>query len=304
MSIEEIVDILATGDIEQLFAQVLDDAFMDSVMVRIREKAFAQAVDNVSFFAKDLGVSFGTLNPEVIESIRALDLKMARTLKADVHDAVREVAEEGLRLGINPRQMARDMRQSVGLTGKQVEWVNNFRSELENNSKAALNRSLGRGFFKKPDGSMGFREAHAGGAGLGKRDMATLRRTLGTDQKLSTAQIDRMVEAYRKRLTAWHAESIARTATLDSLKNANRQATKQAVKDGILDANRMMKQRVSAGDSRVREGHVAIDGQRRRMDERYSNGEMVSGDLSYACRCVDRYYQARKVAQWAATPAG
>lgn len=49
------------------------------------------------------------------------------------------------------------------------------------------------------------------------------------------------------------------------------------------------KSRLSAKDARVRQEHKDIDGETVGIGERYSNNELYSGELDFACRCVDIY---------------
>jgi len=293
LSIDEVADIIASGNYERLFTEILNEALFNQAFADLQKMYFRQTMDNLDFFAKDYGISFGVLDPRVIEEIRRLDIKMATILKDDVREAVRRAVEVGLRNGVNPRTIAVGVRQNLMLTGPQTVWIDNFRRELEANSRKALQRSLGQGFFKKPDGSLGYRAGHAGGLGVSKRDMTMLDRVLGSDERLRPDQIDRLVEAYRKRMTAWHAESVARTATLDSLKNAQHLSTEQAIRDGILPADRMMSEWVSVGDSRVRDEHVAMDrsdpipfGSMFTLPD--GTQELIPGESTYGCRCAKR----------------
>lgn len=293
MSVVQLAEIIALGDVEQVFAQVLNEETLNRIFAEVERKYFEQTVSNLGYWAKDFagggGITFGVLNPEVIESIQTLDFALMKDLKSDVFDVTREALEQGIRDGLNPRTVARGMRDAVGLTGEQLQWVDNFRSELENNSRAALRRSINRGFFKKPDGSMGYRAGHAGGAGVSGRDMDLLNRTLGVKgEKLTAKQIDRMVGAYKKRLTAWHAESVSRTATVDSLKNAQHLSTKQAIADGILDADRMWSEWVTTMDGRQREEHDAMNGDKTPFGQPFSNGETIPGESAWGCRCGKR----------------
>jgi len=56
---------------------------------------------------------------------------------------------------------------------------------------------------------------------------------------------------------------------------------------------------LSSRDDRVRDSHVALDGEERDLDEPYSNGQMFPGDPSVDpsefinCRCVETYQTGR-----------
>jgi len=295
---------LTLGSPDPILAQLLTDDVLDRVFSEVARQQFSNVNDALNFWGKQhvtatgstIGITFGTLSPEVLEAIRTGNLKMATALKDDVRGAVRTAVQLGLEEGVNPRTMARGLRQTVGLTEPQVRWVHNFRRELEAGDPAALNRALARGVFTKPDGSLGYRAGHAAGVGVGKRDMELLRRTLGTDERLNGTQIDRIVDAYQRRLTAWHSESLARTAALDAQRMGQHMATKQAIADGILDAERMMSRWATVKDSRVRDEHAAMEGEVTRFDEPFSNGQTIPGETDYNCRCIKVDFQARQPA--------
>jgi len=295
LSEAKLARIIASGNAEQVFAELLTPELLDRVFGEVRRAMFAQTTESMAFHAKQLGkgvgIGFGVLSPEVIEGIRKIDVKMADSLKDDVRDLVRAYVENGIRDGVNPRTTARAIRAGVGLTDKQLAWVDNFRAELEAGKRSALNRALGRGVFTKPDGSLGFKPGHAGGVGIGKRDMELMRRTLGTDARLTTPQINRLVGQYQKRLTAWHSETLARTAALDAQKAGQHFATKQAIADGILDAERMVSEWLHVGDSRVREEHDFHEVVP--FDTPFRTGEVIPGESTYNCRCIKRDYQER-----------
>ena len=289
--------IIATGNIEGIFGEALADDFLDVIFADVERLYFEQTVGNVAFWSKDLakgGIAFNVLNPQVIDGIRGLNLKMADALKDDVRDVVRAFVENGLRDGVGPRTIARGIRKTVGLTAPQLDYVGNFRSQLENNSRAALNRQLARGMIRRPDGSMAFVPGHAGGTGVSKRDLAAMQRVLGTSEKLSTKQIDRITASYTRRLTAWHSETLARTATVDSLKSAQHLSTEQAIQQGILPRELMKSEWVTSGDSRVRDEHTSMNGEVIPFGTSFSNGQSIPGESDYNCRCIKRDFLGRE----------
>ena len=288
----ELVRAITEGTLDS----ILTDDLFQLVLAESERVLFQQYAENLAHFGKDLGVVFGVLDPQVIDAARSINIKMAKTFGSDVRDYTQAFVENGLRDGWNPRRTARQLKKSLGLTENQLQWVRNFEDELRAGSKKALKRQLGRGFFKKPDGSLGYRPGHADGAGLSRDDMKMLRRKLVAGEGFTEAQITRMVDAYKRRLIAWHAESIARTATLDSLKSAQHESTAKAIREGILDATRMRSEWVTAGDSRVRDEHAAMGGQVVPFGQPFSNGQQIPGETDYNCRCVKRDFMARRQA--------
>lgn len=293
-----LAEVIATGNTDLLFGSELSNEALNAVFADVERLYFEQTVQNSAFWAKDFfkagGVGFNVLNPEVIESIRGLNLKMADELKDDVREVVRAFVENGLRDGVGPRTIARGVKKTVGLTAGQLEAVDNFRTQLEANSRAALRRQLARGVVRKPDGSLQFVPGHAGGTGVSKRDLAAMERVLGTEVTLTTKQIDRITASYQRRLTAWHAETVSRTATVDSLRASQHLSTKQAIRQGILDPALMKSEWVTAGDSRVRDEHAAMNGEIVPFDSAFSNGQTIPGESDYNCRCIKRDFLGRE----------
>lgn len=76
-------------------------------------------------------MTFSPLSPQVIDAIRALDTRVLRTLGDDIREVVRAYVENGLRNGIGPRELARQLRQIIGLAPHQLEWVEKYRAKLE-----------------------------------------------------------------------------------------------------------------------------------------------------------------------------
>jgi hypothetical protein len=187
-------------------------------------------------------------------------------LEESTRETVRAIIENGLRDGVNPRTVAQDLRSMIGLGPTQAQEVVNFREALQ----GANGRSI-------TDYTLRNR---------------TVDRLLAKGE-LTPEQVERYTEIYRKRRIAQNAETTARTAALDAQKLANRLAWQNAVDHGIVDGDRLMKQRIGVDDDRERPEHVAINNEIRRFDEPYSNGEVVSGDSSWNCRCIDRYFVAR-----------
>ncbi len=266
----EIVAALETGSVTAVLALFSDDVMavavgpLRSVLTDALRRSAETMIRDIPR-ARDLGVVFDVLNPRVIEAVRALDDRFVQQLTSDVRATVRQVAERTLRDGINPRESARELRAAIGLGPSQEEQVQNFRRALETGDTSKVMT------YTKRD----------------RRFDATIRKG-----ELSPAQVDKMVDIYRKRRIALNAEAVSRTAALNAQRGGQRLAWDSAIDRGIVDKSDLMKERIVTMDGRQRDEHEALNGQRRRYDEAYDNGEIVSGTLSWSCRCLDRYYLA------------
>lgn len=271
------------GTVDQVIEEVVTAIALTAAFQPVRERLRGGLVASVKYFTKALPVppvagrtlvlSFDALNPRVLDAVRTLETKVITSLEDDITAVVRTAAEQGLRDGVNPRAVGRQIRSVIGLGPTQEQEVRNFRAALE-----------GR------DGRSPFDYQRRD-----KRFDATIRRAFDAGEGLPADRIDRMVETYRKRRIAWNAETVARTAALDAQKMGQRLSWEDAIGTGIVDRDRLMKQRIGVDDARERDEHRAINNEVRHFDAPYSNGEMVSGDLSWNCRCIDRYYLAATV---------
>lgn len=205
--------------------------------------------------------------PWTIDAIRKLDTKVIQTLKADVRETVRAYVENGLRDGVAPREVGRQLRSVIGLAPSQEQAVANFRQSLID-GKAG--KSLG---YKLRD----------------RRFDATIRKG-----GPSPEQIEKMAEAYRKRFIAHNATTNAREATVGAMREGQHLAWKDAIDRGIVDGSRLKKMWIAvagpAGDGRNRPEHLVLHGETVGWDDPYSNSEIIPGSSTFGCRCLSRYF--------------
>jgi uncharacterized protein with gpF-like domain len=269
----EMARLIAIGAVETLILAVLSERTLDLAFRRAREQLQRHLQESIRYAARDLprggriggelAIRFDYLSRHVQTAIRELDDKILPTLKADVRETVRQAIQAGIEAGKNPRTIARGLRDVVGLSPAQELAVRNYRAELEaGRSGAATKRALHDARFKVTDG-------------------------------MTPAKIDKMVAVYRRNMQGFHAETISRTATLDALKKGQRLAWEQAIDEGIVERGRLQKTWITVGDDRVRDEHVAMQGETVPFDARYSNGEDLPGESTYNCRCLSRYTVAR-----------
>jgi hypothetical protein len=193
MTEQQFAQLVAFGHADRLIAAALNEAVMDVAFRDVRRRIRMGIDTNVQYFARDLPkggkvngqivIGFDILSPKTIEGIRTLETKVVQTLADDTRAVVKTVVEQGLRDGANPRAIARELRASIGLAPNQEAAVRNFRRMLEAGDREALTRALRDRRFDR-----------------------TLDRLLGGDG-LSPESIDRQVDAYRKRMVAFNAET-------------------------------------------------------------------------------------------------
>lgn len=287
---------IRTGSVEQLINDLLSDSTMDDAMVTVRryiQRQIIEASDQWTVNIPDPArpPMFNPFTPRVVEAIRALDTRVMDGLKEEVRATVRQALIAGVEAGQNPRTTARAIRSVIGLSPRHETAVESFRRLLESGDRAALRRVLGRGEIRLPDGSSTYRSGHAGGFGLGSRELAYLERQLGRGP-IPPEKIARMVEAYRKRMLALNTETNARTIAMDAQRLAQRNAWESAIAQGTVDRNRILRSWIATrgpdGDGRNRPEHLELHGARVGFDERYPNGQLIPGETDYNCRCLER----------------
>lgn len=237
--------------------------------------------------------AFNILNPVVIEAARAYDSSALRTLTTEVEDMISTAVRVGLSEGKNPRAIARTVQQSVGLTSRQWEWVANFRRELVTGDRSALERALGKGVLTTEDGETITRRGHAGNEGLTKAQLRTLDRMLGKDT-LSREQVEKMVDAYRRRLIALNTEAHVKTQTLQAQKLGQRMAWEEAISRGVVNRADLKRKWLTTLDGRERPEHHDLHGTVVGFDEEFPNGEITPGESTYNCRCAARVFIGKR----------
>ena len=274
LSDAELARLIASGQLDQLLDQALLDRAFGPVRQRIQEivrRGFDATIRDLPRAGKVdgvVGVGFDYLNPEVINAIRALDSRILNTLTSETREMVRAFVERGLREGLGPRAIARDLRAIIGMAPNQQEAVRNFRRALEGQGRSPLDYAL-----------------------RDRRFDSLIRRGA-----MTPGRIDRAVAAYERRMLAFNAETNARTATLDSLRLGQHLAWEDAVAKGLVDGARLRKEWNAVagpiGDGRNRPEHLAMHGETVPFDAYFSNGEMIPGESVFNCRCGARYFQA------------
>ena len=107
--------------------------------------------------------------------------------------------------------------------------------------------------------------------------------------RLTVTEYARILDTVFDDMKTWRAETIARTEMVGAYNGASRIA---AIESEVVTAREWL----TAGDGRVRDSHVALNGARTvSMDDAYPNGLMFPGDPngdpaeSINCRCVELY---------------
>lgn len=219
---------------------------------------------------------FDAANPRAVRAMRNAELSLVQDLSEKQRGAIRAALASAYRRGEGPQAAARMFVGSIGLTETQEATVDRYRDLLERGSKEALDRELRNRRFDR-----------------------LVEQSIEDEEPLSTAQINRMVDAYRDSMLRFRAETIARTESLSIVSQAREEAMRQMAEQTDTELSDIRRTWRATGDSRTRDSHAEMDGQVVGADEPFvtPSGEelMYPGDKNGSaaeiikCRCAVSY---------------
>lgn len=277
-TVEEIQAKLAVGDVHEAVEELEDAATKFAHDVK---SAFivsgGKAAKDLDKDVPDSLIKFDATNVVAVKQMEQNSLELVRAVTNEQRELIRQVLVDGVQKSRTPIEIARTIHDSIGLTPSQEQHVANYRAQLESGDPAELAASLQRELRD------------------GRYDAAVRRAMKGTDA-LSADRIDTMVDLYRDGYVRMRAETVARTEGLRAIHQGTQELYRQAIENGDVDADALMRTWHSAHDGRVRASHRAMDGQKRSIGESFESGDGVAleypGDPSappeetVQCRCV------------------
>lgn len=225
----ELENIITTQGVAGLFPLI--DSLPDYVSANIRP-IIEDAITNsgraiVSVLPSTVitgPLTFSLVLPSVSNYVNSYVATRVREISETSQQAIRAAINEAVVTGRNPKQIARTFRASVGLTHPQEITVQRFKRALE-------------------AGDMGYVKS------------LTLAPKVDDIDKLSPAQIDKLVERYRLRASQSRAETIARTEGLTALSVGQDLAIRSGQLTGAI-SNELLKKWEYAKDDRTRVSHI------------------------------------------------
>jgi Phage Mu protein F like protein len=288
----------------ELITHLSDDISTDDILTMIRTGNVSQAILTTEKLAMGLSgvwaelyqdgaklssqfiqqamgtqVRFDVVNSRAVAAIKQAQLRLIREVSESQRGLFRQILTRGLTAGTNPREVARELRASLGLTAYQEGVVDRYRQLLENGSAQALDREL--------------RDA---------RFDPRVQRAVDSGRPLPQADIDRMVQRYRERWVNYRAETIARTEGLRAASEGLQEGFTQAVANGDLAHTDIIRTWVTRHDGRSRQSHLDMHGQKRGLTEPFRSGlgnflmqprdPSAPAEDSINCRCRLTYRMA------------
>ena len=299
--LEDIARRIEAGDVEGAIAAVgISAAAFDGVKDASRNAMAAAGRESAKEVG--LGIQFAPGNPRAERRVDELHTQLVREVTDETRDAIREEIEYGLNRGDNPKKTARRIRGqwnaqyrryeggTIGLTRHQASVVRKAREELESGDPQELRRYLGRKLRDR------------------RHDPAILK-AINEERPLTQEQIDKIETSYRRRWVKHRSETIARDQSLEALSLGQEESIDQAVDEGNIREQDLLKQWVNSSDSRVRDAHDAVPsmnrggvprngefdtplGPLRRPRDRSSSGSVPRNVIN--CRCTLTYSVRRR----------
>jgi hypothetical protein len=253
--IDDIADRIGAGDLVGAIAGVKEAA--ERVAAAIAQGYIdagqAEAAWLDKLIPKSL-ITFDVGNPRAVAWQQRNKLERIAEIIEEQREVLQSMLVRGTYNAANPRVTARDLRTAIGLTAKQEGHVASYRAALESGDYAnAIGRELGDGRFDR-----------------------SLRVAARDGKTLQAAQIDRMVEAYRRNWVRFRAETIAQTEGLKVLHQGSEELFQQAIDAGKFDVGRIVQRWIAAHDGRTRSSHRAMDGQKRLWGHVFTSGDGYS----------------------------
>jgi hypothetical protein len=209
-------------------------------------------------------LTYDPLDPATVAAQQAQAAQIVAGVEANAQATAEHILSQGLSAGVRPAQIARQLRDTLGMTLQEATAIQNYRAALNSGTLSPLNRALRDRRF----------------------DAATRRG--GLDE----AQIDRMVERYAARYRAFRAMRLART---ESLRAANQGRKAAWTQYAGLTGEGVRRFWLTAGDELVCAICAPIPGLNPEgigLDERYATpiGPLdAPPDPHPVCRCTERF---------------
>lgn len=229
---------------------------MVSAAVETAEALNARAERQHTFrSAQGVAVAFDRSNPEAIRWAAEQSSLLIRGLTEETREAVREILARAIRDGIPPRQSARLIQQTIGLSTQQALAVERVRQQILSNP-----------------------------GGLVKAGTLRIRVPRGG---ASEAFVERRVAQYSGRLLAQRALLIARTETIRAAVAGQNLLWRQALAEGLLRGTERRRWIITP-DDRLCPSCEAMDGEEVGLDELFESDTLGAVDgppLHPDCRC-------------------
>lgn len=239
---------LEAGTLAQVLADVTEDveraAKATAQSIEAAQLATSHEVADKVAQASGKIVSYDTTNPRAVDALRRQALRRVGGLTQQSREVVTAILVDGITRGINPRQQAKAIRESIGLSPSQARAVQAYRASLE--APTPLNSDAPT-------------DPEAPAPKPAKARTQT--------------EIDKLVERKADRALKQRAETIARTEAKAAVHEGMEDGYQQAVDTGVLEADRLECKWHAGVPPRTRPWHASMNGQTRPWGEPFISGK-------------------------------
>jgi hypothetical protein len=301
--LDEMIIAIENNDIDALFrASGFTPAVLLPIIERIEQTYRDAAEITVDGWPRRVRTPFGIVqpifnmrNPIVERDLRTFSSQYITRITNEARENVRQVLEDGMIRGDNPRRTALDIvgrinpttkkREGgvIGLAPNQMKWVLNSRRYLE---------QLDNKYF-----TLSLRD---------KRFDSVVRKAILNGTPIPQSTISRLVTSYKNRALKYRGEMISRTETIQSINRGENAIHLQMIDEGTLVRQQITKWWDDVGDGVTRTTHRLLGNKYKKdkaigFDEAFVSPSgarlMYPGDQSLgapaeeiiACRCRPKY---------------
>lgn len=186
-----------------------------------------------------VSISFDPGAPRAVEAMNAMKNEFLTNFNEDARETLHEAITQGLAEGTNPREVARDIRQVIGLSNVQAKALVRYRQLLADLDPEALT-----------------------GVTRDRRFDATVRKAIASGKALTPEQVETLVAARQRKMLKARGEAIAMNESAAALNRGREEGLRQMVEASGINPATVTREWRSLRDGRVRDTHAALDGQK------------------------------------------
>lgn len=268
-----VLSALAAGDVEGAVTAMWSDPPVRAAWETVRNVYAHQTLvaANGSVRAINATLRFNlttpTASPTLIAAVRRWEDSAFTHIRGEVRAGLRSMVARELDKGTGPLEAARAIKTRLrrgGLTEYDHGLVESFRQQLQEDPARALRRTL-----------------------RDKRGDARLR----SGKPLTAAEVDARVAAYERKLSAWRAQTFARTAAMQAANDGQDVAWRAMIDSGEVEYDEVRRYWIVGDDERMCEVCSAVPSLNPsgvRLDEPFitPNGLYMNPVLHPNCRCT------------------
>ena len=265
---------LRAGDYDRLLVGIDDAADKLGIEVNTGYVQAGQKMSRAIDSQIDAKHTFDVADEDAVGWMTDQAETLTQAMVSEQQQVARQIAEDGKARGWSTKEIAEEIRSSIGLNSQQADFIASYRNALEGGKYAnALNRELADGRYDNV-----IERAQAGIANM------------------TEDQIDAMVDKYRGNWVKARGEFVGNMEGQSAMNAGISQSVDQAIGTGDVDPSWVSKTWITMDDGKVRPSHRTMDGQTVAIDDNFTSGygvelrypgdEDADASETANCRCL------------------